>query len=257
MPKRPATWNYSKSAKRAYKKRYAAKASRRRPVVRRTNMAKLIRSVALRSAETKHVHRSAENIQLYHNVVWAFTNVLYTTNGTGDENPDAASSYDSRIGDEIYLKGIDFRFWFSNKNDRPNTQYRVLIYKYKAGTTPSSTTIFGEYNVAAGVSNNKIIAYADTQNITILKQFKIASNGGDYSLEITAPPSYMVAREKSFERSAYVDMKMTKIKYSNTSTEPKLWDIGVAVVAYDAYGTLNSDNIASMAFTYKLYFKDP
>jgi len=237
------------SAKPYSKRRRAFK----RPV-RRTNLGKLVRRVALNTSETKHAHRSVENVNLNHNAPLITNNVLYTTNGEFDETIDNTTSYATRLGDEIYLKGIDFRFWLSNKPDRPNVQYRIVIYKYKTSSSlPDTSAIFQDYALAVGVYNNKMIAYADTQNITVLKQFRVQSNGGDYSLE-----SGSTIREKSFERSVFLPMKMAKIKYSNLSGgTPKFWDIGVAIVAYDAYGTLISDNIASVAWSYKLYFKDP
>jgi len=213
-----------------------------------------VRRVALNTSETKHAHRSVENEQLYHNVVSITNNVLYLTNGTDDEVIDNTTSYATRLGDEVYLKGIDFRFWLSNKSDRPNVQYRIIIYKYPTrSTAPTAGAIFQDYALAVGVSNNKMIAYIDTQNVTVLKQIRIQSSGSDYSLESGA-----TNREKSNARTVFLPMKMAKIKYSNLSGgTPKFWDIGVAIVAYDAYGTLISDNIASVAWSYKLYFKDP
>jgi hypothetical protein len=216
-------------------------------------MAKFIRRVAISSAETKHVHRNAENLQLYHNTPLIYNGLLYSTNGVGEDITDQFSSYNTRVGDELYAKGIDLRFWLSNKNDRPNCQYRVIVYKYKAGVAPITDTIFQNFSLGALLpDNNKMIAYADTQNITVIKQFRVGSNGGDYSLESGA-----TNREKSFERKIYIPLKMARIKYATDSTTPKFWDMGVCVVAYDAYGTAFTDNIASFAWSYKLYFKDP
>lgn len=248
-PKRAAPSRTYRSAKR----RYGTKSKFVRRPVRRTNMARLIRSVALKTAETKHAHRSVENQQLYHNIPSLYAACLYTSVGMSDEVMDSAVSYDTRVGDEIYAKGIDFRFWFSNKADRPNCQYRVVIFKFRSSVIPSSDTIFQNYAVAATVANNKMIAYLDTANVTILKQFRIQSNGGDYSLE-----SGSANKEKSFERKIYLDLKMAKVKYTSAvATTPKDYNIGVCIVAYDSYGTLETDNIASVAWSYKLYFKDP
>ncbi len=51
--------------------------------------------------------------------------------------------------------------------------------------------------------------------------------------------------------------KVKKIKYDEGGTAPKFKDIGFALVAYDAFGTLQTDNIASFAWNAKLSFKDP
>jgi len=51
---------------------------------------------------------------------------------------------------------------------------------------------------------------------------------------------------------------MMKVKYVNTHVgQPKFIDYGVCIVPYDAWGTLETDNIASVTWSYKLYFKDP
>ena len=77
---------------------------------------------------------------------------------------------------------------------------------------------------------------------------------GDYSLEASA-----TNKEHSCIRQFYIPLKNMKIKYAqSTSTgKPKFFDYGMAIVAYDAYGTAETDNIASYGWSYKLYFKDP
>lgn len=228
---------------------------KRRPK-RRSGFVRAVRRIALNACETKSVYRCSENNQLNHNVPFFYSGLLYTTQGVGDATMDAASSYDSRIGDEIMVKGIDLRFWLSTKNDRPNTQYRIIVFKHRQGLTINTGAVFNDYQLAAGppeVRNNKVMSYANTEKITVLKQIMLKSQGNDYSLESGA-----TNRERSRYVQCYLPMKMMKVKYEiEDSTTPKFNNISVCVVAYDAYGTLSTDNIASFAWSYKLYFKDP
>ena len=56
----------------------------------------------------------------------------------------------------------------------------------------------------------------------------------------------------------YIPLKNAKIKYiADDSGTPMRYDIGMAVMAYDSYGTLTTDTIATYAVNCKFYFKDP
>lgn len=220
---------------------------------RKSVLVRTIKTVALSAVETKHSYRCVENVQLYHNTAYLTSNIMYTQTGTGDSGFDAATSYATRLGDEILAKGVDFRFWLSNKHNRPNCQYRIIVFSYPSTTVPAVGDVFQNYNIGLGVDNNKMLAYINTDRIKVLKQLVLKSAGGDYSLETGAD-----TREKSFYRQFYIDMGMKRIKYQTpTSGLPKFTDIAVCILAYDAYGTLLTDNIASVAWSYKLYFKDP
>ena len=70
---------------------------------------------------------------------------------------------------------------------------------------------------------------------------------------------YLNGTEK-FERSQLATLngnwKGRKITYDDAGTVPKKRTLGVVLAVYDAYGTLQTDNIASTAYNYNIKFKD-
>ena len=56
----------------------------------------------------------------------------------------------------------------------------------------------------------------------------------------------------------YVPLKNRKVKYNtDNGVVPSFKDMALAIVAYDAFGTLQTDIIASFAYNIRFYFKDP
>ena len=54
----------------------------------------------------------------------------------------------------------------------------------------------------------------------------------------------------TFKR-VFLNFRNAKIEYRANGTKPKDWDIGMAVVAYDAYGSNHTlDNIASFRYNF-------
>jgi len=210
----------------------------------------LVKRSVLNTAESKHCCRGELNLQLYHSggltsPGYVYNNILYSTNGTGDNPAPAGSKYDTRIGDEIYLQKLEIKYWLSNKDDRPNVMYRILVYKYEVTTTPGLTDILGSIG-------NQMIEFPNTGNITVLRDMIVNERGSDFSIETGS-----VKKEISFYRKMDISFNNTKVVYRSGSTNPKNWDIGMMVVAYDAYGTPKTDNIASFGWNYRLTFKDP
>ncbi len=70
---------------------------------------------------------------------------------------------------------------------------------------------------------------------------------------------YLNGTEK-FERSQLATLngrwKGRKITYDEGGAVPKKRTIGVVLAVYDAYGTLQTDNISSCAYNFQIAFKD-
>lgn len=223
----------------------------KRKTYRRTNLVRTIRAVALRNTETKYKERGGENINLYHNG-GATPDFLQINNiiGTG-QGDDVAS----RAGDEIFAKGIAFKIWLSNKADRPNVMYRIIVY-----TSPvlSAVTVADDVKELLDTSSgggNRMLSYANTEKFKILYNKMVQPFSGDYSLEPSA-----TNKEHSKLIKFYLNLKNRRVKYNSPNgPEPKYQrdHIHLAVIPYDAYGTLTSDNIASCAINIRFYFKDP
>lgn len=214
-------------------------------------IAKVVKSISLKNAETKDTHVIAENIQLYHNVENIRYSFLYTQQGIGDGDT-GTTNYACRVGNEIICRGLSIKLWFANKLDRPNIMYRIIIFKYRADTTIGSA-----YKVQG--STNYMIRDIDNEKITVLKSklFNLQTSlsasanvvGGGWDLKGKEAHRYV---------KFWIPMKNMKLRYKDdNSGSPKYTDIGISIVPYDSYGTLTTDNVASYAISHKLYFKDP
>lgn len=205
---------------------------------------KAVREIALktvkRQSELKMSTYQAENNQLYHASPWSHTNMLYTTNGL--KSGAKPGTWTNRVGDELYLQSLNLRLQLFNKQDRPNVHYRVLLYWYQAGTVPN-------INDVIDAQGNLMLARPNKEAVTIIHDKVYAG--------VYAGPT-----GKEFSRIVRINKryKGKKIIYNDTTTDdsntPKMKDIGFMVLAYDAYGTLITDIVASFAYQYDVKFKE-
>ncbi len=215
---------------------------RKNPGLSKTQ-AKTVRKIAKKTvmgiAETKHIGKNTENVQLFHNKALYLENLLNSAQGV--EDPDNQSTNKGRVGDEIQLTNCNIKFWLSNKLDRPNCMYRLLMFWYDSSVTLSDAVCFF-------TQTNKMLDRPDNEQISIIDQKYIFSG-----------PMYLNGTEK-FERSQLATLngrwKGRKITYNEGGDVPKKRTIGVCLVVYDAYGTLQTDNIASCAHNYQISYKD-
>lgn len=201
---------------------------------------RIARDVAMTIPEKKKFGFAEENLQLYHNKPVYLGKWLNCSQGTAD--PNDLSSRLARIGDEIYLRSINVRLWLSNKLDRPNVMYKCFLYWYDAGTTLGDTVVFF-------TQTNKMLDRINNEQISIIDQQTIFSG-----------PSYENGTEKhehSYLCTLKGKWKSKKITYDEGGQSPKKRDIGLTIVCYDAYGTLQTDNIASYAYNGMVEIQDP
>lgn len=235
----------SKSKRPVGKKSYRAKRTKSVRKVR-TNFARAIRQVALNTAETKFTEYQLENQQLYHN------------GGAGPNlaqisgllvGPPQGSTENSRNGDSVIGRMLCIRLWLSNKADRPNVMFRIILYSCPFATAAGSTDLFDP------TTTNRMLGYCNKEKYRIILDKKLVSRSNDYSLEPTA-----TLKEISRLYTINYSLKNRKIPYlASGSTQPKLDrdNIRIAIIPYDAYGTLTADNIASYAANIRFYYKDP
>jgi len=232
--------------RKSYKKK-PVKKMYRKPV--RKSLAKMMASIALKKCETKHTHTILENVQLNHNSPSHFAGLLETTQGAADDD-SGTSNRALRIGDEVVARGISLKMWFANKLDRPNVTYKVVIFRYQSGYAISSNDPYYSQGSA-----NYLLRDLNTEQFKIVKvlNFRIQTA----AQKINTVTNDFQGAEGHKLIKCYIPLKNYKQKYHNNSGVPKYTNMGVAVVAYDSYGTLTTDNIASYAVNYKFYFKDP
>lgn len=181
-----------------------------------------------------------ENVQLFHNKPLYVGKLLANVQQgvtTGDDN----SSKTNRVGDQITLKNANIRFWMSNKLDRPNCMYKGVLFWYPVDSTISDALVYlTQTNKMLDRYNYKSIQIVDS---FILKSTQMYLNGTE-----KFEHSYLASLNKTY--------KNKKIQYQNNSTKTKSHELGFAVVVYDAFGTQQTDNIASIAYNIQLTFQD-
>lgn len=229
---------------------------------------KLSKETTLRLAETKMVSRISENTQLYHNVP-TFRGPFLNTIKKGLNDPTLQTNSNARVGDEILLKAFEQRYWLSNKLDRPNVIYRITTFWFpgNAGltsTTPVPADVYA-YPPTTGAIPNVLLLRPNTEVITVISD-KLIFSENNYAQPTYYPVGGTVAvlgKERSQMRTINKRYKARRIQYLDSGTDgsgaggpPKNKEIWVCISAYDAYGTLQSDNIASYGLNYALKFKD-
>jgi len=207
---------------------------------------KIVKRIAKEEAmdipEKKHFLFIDENKQLLHNKPIYIQNFLSCKQGTAD--PDSTPGTNLvRVGDEFYLHNINIRFWVSNKWDRPNVMYKLFLFWYDSDMTLSDATVFfTQQNKMLDRINSESISLLDQ---TIVKSTTVFSNGEVGEKE----HSYLATLNKSW--------KGRRVTYDEGATIPKNRTLGVAIVCYDAFGTLQTDNIASYAYNAQMTISDP
>jgi len=198
----------------------------------------IARKEARKLPEVKTFGYETENIELYHNKAFYSPNWLACKQGVQD--PDDLSTQATRIGDEIYLRNVNIRLWLSNKGDRPNVMYKAVLFWYDSTITLSDAYVYF-------TQTNKMLDRINNENISIIDQKTVFSKENYAQVE----------KEHSYLCTLNGNWKGKKITYDEGGTTPKKRDIGMVVVAYDAYGTLQTDNIASFAYNGVVRLQDP
>ncbi len=200
----------------------------------------IARNVAQGMCEKKRFTWMDENKQLLHNKGDYTLNFLSCRQGVADDESGASNSQINRIGDEIVLKNINVRLWVSNKEDRPNVMYKAYLFWYDSDATLSDAYCFFS-------QQNKMLDRINTEVLSVVDS-KVIFSGPSYST---------TEKERSQLCTLNGSYKGKKIKYDEGGSVPKFKTLGLCVVSYDSYGTLQTDNIASYAYNCSITFIDP
>lgn len=248
----------------AYRRRRYKKRTRRgrRTRARRSyrRVARAVRREILKKTETKKYDFSVENRNVYHNVgpsgggvgpyISPVTDTTFfncwrlISQGVGTNN---------RIGDSIIPRGMSLRLWLSNKHDRPNVTYRVVI-----GILPK----INQDNVITSATNCQWqVVYTNALLGRTNKDLGVKILYERYIRNIT-PWGYINGPTQTKECSRYKKIWIKRkrarpIVYNDTTQVIVNKPVFLCVVPYDVYGTLITDNLGSYAYQCTLYFKDP
>jgi len=190
-----------------------------------------------------------ENNNLYHNSQFIVNGLLATTYGTGDDN-SGLSANNVRLGDAVIARGLSIKLWIANKLDRPNVMYKIIIFRYQSNDNPSDIFL-------SQSTTNIMLRDFDTEKYSIIAQKTFNLQVGVSNVASSVNSAGATSKEAHKYVKFYIPLKNKQIRYNNNSQIPKFKNIGFMVAPYDSYGTLTTDNIASFAYNYKFYFKDP
>ncbi len=207
---------------------------------------KIAAAVVDEEIEDKMTVVTEENVQLFHNKALYEGKLIGSQIAQGVQDGDQSTTTGTglttiRVGDQISLKNINIRFWLSNKLDRPNVMYKGVLFWIPVGVAPSDTTVFKtQSNKMLDRYNNKVIRIIDQFIVKSTYNYAVDANNHEHS--------YLATLNKSY--------KSKKIQFDNNGQVPKGCELAFSLVCYDAYGTLQTDNIASCAYNVQLTFQD-
>jgi len=212
------------------------------------SFARRVKQVMLRNCEPKIKYADRGKTELYHNsfhsaVPGAATGLVMLLNSS-TTMPAQDTSDQGRIGDQIRTSHYKIKMLIGQKSDRPNVSFRYYVLSVPKGSAISYANWFipTAGNVLLDDPNPDFVKTIK-QGVWRPNQAGLAGSGGD---------------EFTFVKRLHVPykrlLKFGPLDAAVTHNDNDLWFV---LMAYDAYGTLVSDNIAYIASGTELHYKDP
>jgi len=256
----------------AYKRKYSNRRFKKRTTrlgkrTRRTQKTFKARvtQVLMKKVETKMYHFAEENIQLQHNIgrnsnaapplitMASFTQIFNIwadiPKGTGSAN---------RIGDRITPRGMSLKVYLANKVDRPNTMIRVIIARVpkaiNAVTTRFDNVDPFEKTLQLGTNGNKMLMNADSDRGIKFLYDKIHRIGN----QLAGREGNGGNKEQTKVFRLWIKSKKSRdILYDSTNSSQIVNNpILMWAIPYEQFSTLETDQVATIAYEGKLYYKD-
>jgi len=230
--------------KRQYKRKTNRRGNKKVSSMTPDQLATMMKKVALKTSETKFKNISLPKWELYHNINKQSSVNISSSLITQSDNDDG------RIGKEIYLTGIKFRFLLGQKADRPNVTYKIYVVEYDS---TQAGTLENEDHFYHRVTQNVLLDAIQTHRFRILKAITYKGKLG--SMEVGES-----SKEKTYPLSFWLPLRRKISFQGDTGTMVSMGmkdNLRVMIATYDAYGTLTSDNIAYAQGCATCYYKDP
>jgi hypothetical protein len=229
---------------RKYRRRSSRAKSKytKRPMSYNT-VKQIAQKVVMKNAETKVKDWNVGKVEYYHN-----TPQLLELNSS-DALPTRGDGVDNRDGDSIRKIGTRHTMLIGGKWDRTNITYRLMYITYPRDATYS----YGDFFI--NKTSNCLLDRMNTDRVKIIKTIYIKPQRAS----IVAHNSNTAGggdKEYTIAKKVWLPSKSI-IKFpSGSSSEASNRKFGVLISAYDAYGTLTSDNIAYVQHLVSNYYKD-
>jgi len=187
--------------------------------------------------EVKTYVSQGSNFQLYHNTPVTMQNLPNILNQITQ-----GAGVTQRIGNRIFLRGLRVRMVLNNKTDRPNVSYRVAC---TAAPVSPNADAFAELFAGGGLTG---LHYRPNSLLLYDTVFPLNQGSGMENAALN--------KERSFNHTFEIPVNHSVVY--NAGDNVATTALVVWILAYDAFGTLITDNIASVAqVTFALDFTDP
>lgn len=219
-------------------------------------MAKLVKKTIFRMAEPKYKLYNHGKVEVYHNSGSPASGQIINSlllNGQS-QMPSQGNGDTQRNGDRINMSGFQLKMLFGQKFDRPNVTWRIAVV-----STPKNSAQNGLWTystVFEAITSNALLNSFNTDNVTVLYQkyfkpqrstlFADASGSTDAS-----------TKEFTFCKKIWIPRKMEYKFASDGGTVNQDRDIYLVFIAYDAYGSIVTDNIGYVETWQKTAYRDP
>jgi len=238
------------------KKRFPSKrkfASKKATPRKRTKLVALIKKTVLKTSESKNLAYDHGKVELYHNAGSPLSGRILPAPFEIDAPyamPVQGLGDTQRIGDSIYVSGMKVRMLIGQKKDRPNVTFRIMCIKvtnqdYPATVAQLFDNISG--NILLDTINNDRVkcVYHRTLKPSQSTMFVAGASAADAPKEYTFTHSFYVPAKRKIDFTTNGGTSFAKSRYY------------VLVFAYDAYGTVITDNIGYVQCYSNLFYRDP
>jgi len=228
-------------------KRYASRRS-----TFASKVAKIAKTVVLRTSETKVNLRTYDYQPITHNAATGerlgFFNLLITSQGVTDGDNDINVS-NNRVGDEIIPSGLKLYLTIDQLFEYPDVLYRLVVVKTKGNVNLSGITLQDI------TTDNTIDPIVREQPLTVVhdKQFRVHS-----AMRSRHDNTLSHNKDAHIVKKIWIPLGNKKFKYSdNNSLYGLNTNYAAFIFAYDARFTAVGTTVASVKFATQLFFKDP
>ena len=149
---------------------------------------------------------------------------------------------EQRVGDQINVSGWLLRMVIRQKADRPNMTFKYWIVEVPKGETYVYNSWFDN------VTNNTMLDKINTDNCRVKKS-------GTWKPYTGAMAN--ATDQFTFVKQIFISNKKLYKFTRNGSQVHDQKDLYILLVAYNAYGSLLTDTIATYEMVSTVYFKDP
>jgi len=195
----------------------------------------------LKTCELKRAPISVAKVEVYHNVMLGQT---YKINDMSNMPAAGFLQQGTRVGDQMCTLGWKIRLLFGQKADRPNVNWRFMVFQVPKGGSVAYADVFK--NITGNIMLDE--PNTDTTRVIFQRSFRpnqagLGNVGGD---EYTFVKKYWIPHKRTY-----------KFGPSENAASHNQNDVYVVVLAYDAYGAAVTDNIGYMQMFFELQYKDP